>query len=160
MSKNKAIFDWLGTCPVFSSRLSFASGETGDGENVVLPFGTSERRTLTDYIDVDGYYNGTITPSPSVYEEYQVQCFRYIGAEQNEYNILTLDEVQSVLDWVIERDDAGDFPDIGETVISVEPLPFIPQAAGRDVETGLWKWYFTLRITYVNRVKGRCVDED
>ena len=159
MSKNQAILDWLKTCPVFASRLSFVSAETNDGDNVVLPFGSSARRVLDDYFDVDGYYNGTIIPNASVYEEYQVQCFRYIGAEQNEYNIMTVDEVQSVCDWVIKQDENQNFPNIGETVVAVEPYPFIPQAAGRDVETGLWKWYFTLRITYINRAKGRSVDE-
>ena len=84
MSKNQAILDWLKMCPVFASRLSFVSAETNDGDNVVLPFGSSARRVLDDYFDVDGYYNGTIIPNASVYEEYQVQCFRYIGAEQNQ----------------------------------------------------------------------------
>ena len=96
MSKNQAILDWLKTCPVFASRLSFVSAETNDGDNVVLPFGSSNRRVLDDYFDVDGYYNGTIIPNASVYEEYQVQCFRYIGAEQNQYNIMTVDEANDM----------------------------------------------------------------
>ena len=96
MSKNQAILDWLKTCPVFASRLSFVSAETNDGDNVVLPVGSSARRVLDDYFDVDGYYNGTIIPNASVYEEYQVQCFRYIGAEQNEYNIMTVDEANDM----------------------------------------------------------------
>lgn len=159
MSKYQAIFDWLKTCPVFIDRLYFGSAEENDGDNVILPFGTSARSNLDDYIDAQGLYCGDITPLPSVYEEYQVQCYRYIGAEQNEFNIMTLDDVQSVCDWIIEQDELGNFPEIGKRVISVEPLPFIPQAAGRDLETGLWKWFFTLRITYQNTAKGRCVDE-
>ncbi len=160
MSKYSEIFDWLKTCPVLRSRLSFASAEENDGDNVVLPFGTSARRNLVDYIDVDGMYCGDITPLPSVYEEYQIQCYRYINPEQDTANIMTLDEVQQVCDWVIEQDEAGNLPVItGKQVVSVEPFPFNPQVAGRDVETGLWKWYFTLRITYQNAAKGRCVDE-
>lgn len=160
MSKYKEIFDWLRTCPVFASRLSFASAETSDGDNVILPFGTSARRSLNDYIDAQGCYCGNITPFPSVYEEYQVQCFRYIGAEQDDYNIMTLDDVQAVCDWIVEQDEKRNFPQItGKRVISVEPFPFNPQAVGRDAETGLWKWYFTLRITYQNIAKERCVDE-
>lgn len=160
MSKYQEIFDWLKTCPIFFNRLYFASAEANEGDNVVLPFGTSERRILSDNYDVDGYYCGTITPLPSVYEEYQIQCYRYISAEQNELNIMTLDEVQEVCDWICEQDEIGNFPYIkNKRVIAVEPFPFNPQVAGRDVETGLWKWYFTLRITYQNTAKGRCVDE-
>lgn len=160
MSKYQEIFNWLKTCPTFADRLYFGSAEENDGDNVVLPFGTSARRNLNDYYDTQGLYCGNIIPLPSVYEEYQVQCFRYIGAEQNDFNIMTLDDVQAVCDWIIEQDEQGNFPEItGKRVISVEPFPFNPQAAGRDVETGLWKWYFTLRITYQNTAKGRCVDE-
>lgn len=160
MSKYQEILDWLKTCPVFAERLYFASAEENDGDNVVIPFGTSARVALNDYWDTNGYYCGSITPLPSVYEEYQVQCFRYIGAEENQLNILTLDEVQYVCDWIIEQDEKRNFPRItGKRIISVEPFPFNPQAAGRDVETGLWKYIFTLRITYQNTAKGRCADE-
>lgn len=159
MSKYQAILDWLKTCPAFGERLYFAGAEENDGDNVIIPFGTSARVVLNDYWDADGYYCGSITPLPSAYEEYQVQCFRYIGAEENRLNILTLDEVQYVCDWIIEQGEKGNFPEIGKRVVSVEPFPFNPQAAGRDVETGLWKWFFTLRITYQNTAKGRCVDE-
>lgn len=159
MSKNKAIFEWLKTCPTFAERLSFSGAEKNDGANVVLPFGSSSRRTLDDYIDVDGYYCGDIKPLPSVYEEYQVQCYRYVGTEENDYNIMTLDDVQAVCDWIVEQDEKQNFPEIGKSVIAVEPLPFVPQVAGRDSETGLWKFYFTLRVTYRNTAKGRCVDE-
>lgn len=160
MSKYREIFDWLKTCPTFYSRLSFASADMNDGDNVVLPFGTSARRSLDDFIDTDGYYNGEIKPLPSVYEEYQVQCFRYINPEQDDLNIMTLDEVQAVCDWVCEQDEIGNFPDItGKKVVAVEPFPFNPQTVGRDTETGLWKWVFTLRVTYQNTAKGRSVDE-
>lgn len=160
MSKYQEIFDWLKTCPTFADKLYFGSAEENDGDNVILPFSTSARRTLNDYFDTQGYYCGDLVPLPSVYEEYQVQCFRYIGAEQNDFNIMTLDEVQEVCDWIIEQDEKGNFPNINDTyVVAVEPFPFNPQAAGRDVETGLWKWYFTLRITYINPAVGRSVDE-
>lgn len=160
MSKYSDIFTWLLTCPAFADNLSFGSGEVKGESNVIVPFGTSARRNISDYIDVDGYYNGSITPLPSVYEEYQVQCFRIINANENEYNIMTLDEVQSVCDWVIEQDEIGNFPQIeGKRVIAVEPFPFNPQSAGYDYETGISMWYFTLRITYQGTAKGRSLDE-
>jgi hypothetical protein len=134
------------------------TGQENDGDNVVLPYSTSARRNLSDYIDTTGAYNMDIMPTASVYEEYQIQCYRMAYAEENATNILTLDEVQGICDWVIEQDEQGNLPQItGKQVVAVEPFPFNPQVAGRDVDSNLWKWYFTLRITYVNTAQGRSI---
>jgi hypothetical protein len=157
MSKQKAITEWLMQCPMLSNVWNI-SAEEQDGANVVVPVGASEMRQINDRVDACGCYEAEIVPFPSVYEEYQINCFRTIVANDNDFNTLKFDEVEEVINWIISKDENGDFPQIGKTVVAVDCYPFIPQVRGVDPDTGLICYYITLRITYVNTAKGRCVE--
>ena len=154
MSKQKAIIDWLKQCPLLESLWNISATEQ-DGANVILPTSTSYRRNLTDRVDAAGYYEYEITPLPSVYEEYQINCYRTIVANDNEFNSLTFEDVEKVIEWIIEQDEIGNFPDINKKIVAVECFPFIPQIRGVDPDTGLICYYVTLRITYCNTAKSR-----
>lgn len=157
MSKFQEIADWLSGCPQLATLWNI-SAEPVNGTNVILPFGTSQRRSINDYQDVTGAYNATLKPLPSVYEEYQINCYREFAENQNELNALSAYDVQAICDWIIEQDEKGNLPKLtGKTVIAAEPYPFIPQIRGVDPENKLIVYYLTLRITYINTARRRSV---
>jgi len=156
--KYNDIFKWLLQCPQLSELWQIYA-TMKDGANVILPFGTSERRRLTDYIDNVGGYNAEIKPTASVYEEYQINCYRDVVADENDYNVLKIEDVQAICDWIIEQDESGNLPEIeGVKVVAVEPHPFNPQIRFIDPESNIIGYYFTLRVYYVNTAKARDVE--
>lgn len=158
MSKYTEIFNYLQQCPQLS-QLWRVYAEQNDGANVVLPYGTSSRRNLTDYRDTAGYYNGEIKPLTSVYEEYQINCYRAVSPNADVFNIMKLDDVQAICDWIIEQDESGNLPEItGKQVVSIEPFPFNPQIRYIDPDSGLVAYFITVRITYVNTAQARTVE--
>ena len=142
-------------CPQLSSLWNISAYEQ-DGANVIIPTSTSYRRDVNDRISVDGYYEAEIVPLPSVYEEYQINCYRTIVENDNEFNALNFEGVEDVVEWITEQDEIGNFPKIdNKKIVAVESFPFIPQIRGVDPDTGLVCYYITLRITYINNAKGR-----
>jgi len=157
MSKQTIITEWLMNCPQLASLYNISAQEQ-DGANVIFPVGTSRRRDITDVIDVTGCYSADIAPTASVYEEYQINCYKYLADSDNTYNVMRTEEVEAVIDWINNQDEIQNFPDIeGKKVVAVETFPFIPQIRFAEPETGLICYYITLRITYVNTAKGRAV---
>ena len=155
MSKQKNITDWLIQCPQLATLYNIAA-EQSDGINIIFPSGTGQRRNISDCVDITGYYEADIKPLPSVYEEYQINCYKALANSDNEYNVMKIEEVENVINWIIQQDEAQNFPDIGaEKVVAVEPFPFIPQIRFADPSGGFVCYYITLRITYINSAKGR-----
>ena len=160
MSKYDEIFDYLRQCPQLNSLWSIYAEQIG-GANVILPNGTSTRRTMTEFIDNIGCYNADIIPSPSVYEEYQINCYRDVAPNEESLNAMNLDDVQAVCDWLVEQDENGNLPTIsGKQVVSIEPFPFNPQIRGIDPDKGTICYFITVRITYVNTAQARSVEFD
>lgn len=159
MSDFEAIRDWLKTCPTISELFSiFADGQ--DGANLITPFSSSERAVINDGFDVTGAYEAEVNPLSSVYEEYQVDCFRRAYPNDDSYNILAYDDVKEICRWIEAQNELRNFPDIGENIVRVEPKPFLPQVRFKDIETGLAGYFFTLRITYVNKMKEATIRYD
>ena len=157
MSRITALTTWLKQCPQLNTLWNLSAYEQ-DGANVIIPTGTSYRRNIEERIDTAGFYEADFIPLPSVYEEYQINCYRTIVEDNNDFNSLNYDEVQNVINWIHQQDDNNQFPDIGEIVTAVECFPFIPQIRGIDPDTKLVCYYVTLRITYVNRAKRRFLE--
>lgn len=154
MSRITALTMWLKQCPQLNILWNLAAYEQ-DGANVIIPAGTSFRRNMKESVDTAGFYEADFNPLPSVYEEYQINCYRTIVEDDNDFNSLNYDEVQKVIEWIHQQDDNLNFPVIGETVTAVECFPFIPQIRGIDPDTKLVCYYVTLRISYVNKTKRR-----
>ena len=158
MSKQTAIIEWLKQCPQLNSLWNISAYEQ-DGANVIIPTSTSARREINDELDVTGYYECDIKPLPSVYEEYQINCYRVLAENNNEFNTLNYEDVEKVIEWITEQDEKQTFPIIeGKTIVAVECFPFIPQIRGIDPDTGLICYYITLRITYINTAKARSIE--
>ena len=161
MNKQTIITQWLKQCPILQDLWNISAYEQ-DGANVIMPSGTSYRRSITDErFNVLGEYEANIVPLPSVYEEYQINCYRTIAENNNDFNTLNFEDVDNVIDWITQQDDIGNFPQFENAkVIAVECFPFIPQIRGIDPDTNLICYYITLRITYVNTAKPRVIEYD
>ena len=158
MSKYTEIFNYLKQCPQLYQLWSIYAHEQS-GANVILPFGTSQRRTLTDSIDTIGCYTGEIKPLASVYEEYQINCYRDVQPNADEFNFMTLEDVQAVCNWINEQDENGNLPEITDKqVISIETYPFNPQIRYIDPDKNIIAYFITVRITYVNTAQARTVE--
>lgn len=162
MSKIADIFNYFRKCPQLSSLWSIAATEDA-GVSVILPQGASEMVQYQEQIDALGNYECDVVPYPSVYEDYQINCYVYYdSADESEpqfnVNVLNFDEVQAVCDWVQEQNETGNLPDItGKQVVSVECNPFVPQIRYINSEENTLGYFITVRIRYVNSAKARTI---
>ena len=160
MSRFAEIADYLRQCPQLANMSSIAA-DIGSDVSVVLPNGGSDKRVHNDMIDVNGDYACDIVPYASFYEDYRVQCYKYYDSNDTSVpsaniNVLVLDEVQNVCDWIELQDNTGNLPIItGRKVVSIEPLPNSPELIGVNEEKSLIAYYINIRVRYVNTAKGR-----
>lgn len=161
MTKYGTLFEYFRQCPYLSDMMSIAA-ESEVGNTVIGTQGASPAVQYQEKIDTLGNYEGVIVPYPSVYEDFQINCYVYYDTNDTSppkynSNILTLEQVRSVCDWIEEQDRKGNFPEIGEKIISIECNPFVPQERGIDNDTNMMCYFITVRLRYVNRRQGRPV---
>ena len=149
-------------CPELENLLPLAGVEE-EGNSIILPQGSSPAKQVNGGFDVTGRFEADIVPYDIVYEDYQINCYKFYNTKdpkppaRNE-NILTEKEVRRVCQWVKEQDNIGNFPDIGESVICIECLPFVPQIRYVDDANNLVCYYITVRIYYVNRAERKTIE--
>lgn len=162
MSKYAKIFEYFRQCPELADLWSIAATED-IGVRVILPQGASPTHQYQEFIDAAGNYNCEIVPYPSVYEDFQINCYEWYDVkdgsapERNE-NVLSLEAVQSICDWVKEQNDNNHFPDIAEKVVSIECNPFVPQIGYVNPEENTVGYFITVRLRYVNRAQRKTVE--
>ena len=162
MSKYAKIFEYFRQCPELENLWSVAA--TQDiGVRVILPQGASPSVQYQESIDAIGSYECTIEPYPSVYEDFQINCYEWYDANDNSApmrneNVLTLEQVTSICDWVKEQNDIGNFPEIGEKIVSIECNPFVPQIRYVNPEENTVGYFITVRLRYVNRTPRKTVE--
>lgn len=162
MSKYVKIFEYFRQCPELADLWSIAATED-IGKRVILPQGASPAVQYQEFIDNTGGYNCEIVPYPSIYEDFQINCYEWYdvkdgSAPARNENVLSLEAVQSICDWVKEQNDANNFPDIDEKVVSVSCEPFTPQIRYVNPEENTVGYFITVRLRYVNRAQRKTVE--
>ena len=162
MSKYAKIFEYFRQCPELADLWSIAATED-IGRRVILPQGASPAVQYTEFIDNTGGYNCEIVPYPSVYEDFQINCYEWYdvkdgSAPEHNENVLSLEAVQDICDWVKEQNDKNNFPDIDEKVVSIECNPFVPQIRYVNPEENTVGYFITVRLRYVNRAQRKTVE--
>ena len=162
MDKYAVLFNYFRQCPYLKNLMSIASLQE-EGNTVILPMGASPVVQYQEQFDVNGYYNCTIEPYPSVYEDFQINCYRYydvndINPPIHNGNILTYEEVVGVCKWIKAQNEANNFPDIGEMIVSIETNPFVPQVRYVDEKNNIVCYFITVRLRYVNRTPRKTVE--
>ena len=162
MSKYAKLFDYFRQCPELENLWSIAATEDR-GVRVILPQGASPVVQYQEQIDTLGNYSCEIVPYPSVYEDFQINCYEWYdvnddSAPTRNENVLTIEQVTRICDWIKEQNDMGNFPDIGENIVSIECNPFVPQIRGVTPEEKTVAYFITVRLRYVNRTRGKTVE--
>lgn len=160
--KTEAIVEYMRTCPYLKNLLSIA-GTQKRGNTIILPKGASETRQYQESRDINGNYFCDIIPNPSIYEDYQINCYELYDVKDSNPpringNIMKYEEVAEVCRWVKEQDQKKNFPDIGEKVVSVECTPFVPQIRYVDEANNVVCYFITFRIRYVNTEEPRAIE--
>lgn len=163
MSKYSDLFDFMRTCPSLQDLWSIGATENM-GVSVILPQGASEVVTFEESLDVYGNYEANIVPYPSVFEDFQINCFRFYDNKDNSepssnINVMSLDEVQSICDWVATQNNIGNLPKFDDKkVVSIECNPFVPQIRYVNEQENIIAYFITVRVRYVNTFKQRQIE--
>lgn len=162
MSKYANIVNYFRQCPELKQLLGIAGIEER-GNCVILPQGASPAVQFSDKTDVYGNYEATIEPYATVYEDFQINCYKWYDANDTSrpdgnVNVLSYDEVQSVCDWVRKQNNNNNFPDIGEKVVSIDCEPFVPQIQYVNSQEEIVAYFITVRVRYVNPLKKKVVE--
>lgn len=159
--KYSVLFDYFRQCP-YLERLMSIAGESERGNTVILPQGASPAVQYQEQFDVNGGYECVIEPYPSVYEDFQINCYEWYDTKDNNppfanENLLTYQDVCGVCDWIKAQNEAKNFPDIGEMIVSIECNPFVPQIRYVDEDNNIVGYFITVRLRYVNRTPRKTV---
>lgn len=156
MDKNKAVIDFLITCPyIQNTPLYFNLINAKDNTKQVITLG-NDKAVEEPYIDgsVLKRYTFTLVDFRSVSYNPIVKT----NVEGNE-NIDEYWDVQGTIDWVTEQDVEGNYPDFGTDCIidKMEVLTDNPTLDSIDVTVtpALARYSFTIRIEYLD--KSKCI---
>ena len=150
-------------CPKLADLWSIAATEK-QGVRVILPQGASQAFQYQEGFDTTGNYLCEIIPHPSIYEDYQINCYQVYDAKDNSapqdnINVLSIDEVQAICDWVTEQNELRNLPNIsGKQVVSIECNPGVPQIRYVNAQENLVAYFITVRIRYVSTVKRKTIE--
>lgn len=162
MDRYAILFEYFRQCPYLKNLMSIAS-EANKGNTVILPQGASPAVQYNESVDALGDYQCIIEPYPSVYEDFQINCYEWYDVNDNNppslnENVLTYQEVVNVCNWIKAQNEANNFPDIDEMIVSIECNPFVPQIRYVDTDTNTVGYFITVRLRYVNRIPRKTVE--
>jgi hypothetical protein len=161
MDKYAVLFNYFRQCPYLKNLMSIAA-ENNKGNTVILPQGASPSVQYSESVDALGDYQCVIEPYPSVYEDFQINCYEWYDVNdtnppQFNENVLTYQDVVNVCNWIKAQNEINNFPNIGEMVVSIECNPFVPQIKYVDPDTNTVGYFITVRLRYVNRTSRKTV---
>lgn len=153
--KYTVLFEYFRQCPYLKNLMSIAA-ESNKGNTVILPQGASPAVQYQEKVDTLGNYHCEPVPYPSVYEDFQINCYEWYDVNdtnppQFNENVLTYEQVCGVCDWVKEQNYSRNFPEINEQIVSIECNPFVPQIRYVDPDTNTVGYFITVRLRYVNK---------
>lgn len=154
MDKNKAVIDFLITCPSIQNSplyFNFISGE--DKHKQIITTG-NDKTVNTPFIDgtVMKRYTFTIVDFRSV-------AYRAIVKKEgyDDENVEELLDIQGIMDWINEQAELRNFPDFGEDcqIDSMQTLSENPALNGVDSSTNppLAKYSISIQIEYLDKSK-------
>ena len=152
MDKNKAVIEYLVTCPsIVESPLFFNYGEAFDGNSQFNTIATDKR---TNVHFIDGSVKKVFTFTLIWYKQI---AHRAIIEDEEDENMETVLDIQSVVDWVETQNDNRNFPDFGKNceIDSIQALTDQPNlnSVDRSSTPALAKYSISIRIEYIDTSK-------
>jgi hypothetical protein len=159
MSKTTDLYDFFLECPYCQDLLPI-SADTSRGADVFFPRGSSSIYALqNERLDVLGNYSCTMMPYPSIFEDWQMNCYRETDPNDetqngNNLNIIAHDEVEKICKWILEKNAKRELPKYsGERVFAIIPTETKPAIWGADALTNEIVYAIIVRVYFVNPEK-------
>lgn len=165
MGKYAEIFNYFKKCPELQNLWCIGATEDA-GVNVILPQGASIKAQYQVEPDVTGAYECEAIPYSSYYEDFQINCYRIYDSKdgtspESNLNVLTLEEVQGICDWIEAQNEAENFPKIsGKPVFAVECNPSVPQIRYVNPQDNTIAYFITVRLYFINTSGRRSYNVD
>lgn len=138
-NKHQAMIDYMEQCAeVADLFFNFSTSENGD--TVIAP-------TASDYV-VQEY----IDKSALKWYDFSIIQFQPLSTEPNDdTNTAVIFDVETVMQWIIDQEDAENYPDFGDKceVQEISVLQDMPTTAGIDQQGA--KYMFSCRVEYLER---------
>lgn len=154
MDKNQAIISYLSSCPVIANNPLFFNFAKAEDNNKQLVQVATDKKVERPYIDgsVLKRFTFTLIDYRSVIYQAVVKQAGYPNENMEE-----LLDVQSIIDWIEEQNDRGNFPDFGEDCIvdEIKALTDTPRLNGVDTSASpaLAKYSVSIQILYLDTSK-------
>lgn len=154
MDKNQAIIAYLSSCPVIANNPLFFNFAKAEDNNKQLVVVATDKKVERPFIDGSVLKRFTFTLI-----DYRSVIFQAVVKEAgypNE-NMEELLDVQSIIDWIDEQNDNGNFPDFGEDCVidEIKALTDTPRLNGVDNSASpvLAKYSVSIQIMYLDTSK-------
>ncbi len=153
IDKNQAIVDFLLTCPAIrDSNLYFNFTEAEDNNKQIVTL-ANEKALHKAYIDgtIDKQYTFTII-------EFKAMTPKPVVEGRVDENVDDMLQVQELIDWITEQDDACNYPNFGENcqIDSIRALTDNPNLNGIDssISPALAKYSISIQVDYLDTTKA------
>lgn len=154
MDKNQAIITYLSSCPVIASNPLFFNFAKAEDNNKQLVVVATDKKVERPYIDgsVLKRFTFTLIDYRSVIYQAVVKEAGYPNENMEE-----LLDVQSIINWIDEQNDACNFPDFGDDCVidEIKALTDTPRLNGVDnsASPALAKYSVSIQILYLDTSK-------
>lgn len=154
MDKNQAIIDYLITCPKIQENplyFNFIHGNEDDKQII-----TTSNDKVIDKPYVDGSVMKRFTFTIIDFKSVAYRAIVKDGSRPDE-NVEDLLQVQEIIDWIDEQNEARNFPNFGEDCIveNITTTANNPNLNGVDsnVSPALAKYSISIQVNYIDESK-------
>ena len=155
MDKNKAVVDYLLTCPYINGNPLFYNFGKAESDNKQIVTLATDTSVNTEFIDgsIRKRYTFTIIDYKQV--AYRAVVNRTGVSDENLDNAF---EAQQIVDWVEEQSDLRNYPDFGDKCV-IDDMRVVtnqPNMNGVDkaVTPALAKYSISIKIEYIDYSKA------
>lgn len=161
IDKNQAVIDFLCTCPAIQSNPLFFNFLNAKDDNKQLVATGNDKSMNVKFVDGSERKRFTFTIIDYKSVAYQaivkpIQVGTGVQTYANE-NVQEIMEVQAIMDWITEQNEARNYPNFGNDMIIEEmrTLTENPNLNGVDtsVSPALAKYSMSIQIDYIDTSK-------
>lgn len=153
MNKNKAVIDFLLTCPAIAENPFFFNFGNANAENNQFVTNATDISINTPFIDgsVRKRYTFTLI-------FYKAVAYRALVENKSDENMEYVVDIQDILDWINEQGEAHVYPNFGNKCIidTMQALTNEPNLNSVDKSStpALAKYSISIKIEYIDTSKA------
>ena len=154
MDKNKAIINYLITCPIINENPLYFNFIHGNEDDKQIITTSNDKAIDRPYIDGSVLKRFTFTIIDFKSIAYRAIVKDGIHPDENVEDLL---QVQDIIDWITEQNDERNFPDFGEDCVveEITTTASNPTLNGIDsnVSPALAKYSISIQVNYIDYSK-------